>query len=151
MDLRRRLVCSVIILLYIMITPQIKTDMIILKLNFMTPRDSACSTLIWYGNTGQRMCFTSLISITFRASTTYFRLYHWLFCVARQQFLFAFPGIAHVKFATKLAVLTCFAKLAEHFALWPSAGYGKMPEYEHIFIDFLLSLVQNKCKKKDGT
>ncbi|WJX59952.1 Inositol-tetrakisphosphate 1-kinase 4 [Trifolium repens] len=30
-------------------------------------------------------------------------------------------------------------------------GYGKMPEYEHIFIDFLLSLVQNKCKKKDGT
>ncbi|XP_045814217.1 inositol-tetrakisphosphate 1-kinase 3-like isoform X4 [Trifolium pratense] len=30
-------------------------------------------------------------------------------------------------------------------------GYGKMPEYEHIFIDFLLSLVQNKCKKRDGT
>ncbi|CAI8587277.1 unnamed protein product [Vicia faba] len=30
-------------------------------------------------------------------------------------------------------------------------GYGKMPEYEHIFIDFLLSLGHNKCKKKDGT
>jgi hypothetical protein len=119
--------------------------------DYTKTRDFACSTLIWYGNTGQRMCFTSLISITFRASTTYFCLYHWLFCVARQQFLFAFPGIAHVEFATKLAVITCFAKLAEHFALWPSAGYGKMPEYEHILIDFLLSLVQNKCKKKDGT
>ncbi|XP_050874592.1 inositol-tetrakisphosphate 1-kinase 3 isoform X2 [Lathyrus oleraceus] len=30
-------------------------------------------------------------------------------------------------------------------------GYGKMPEYEHIFINFLLSLGQNKCKKKDDT
>ncbi|XP_058778522.1 inositol-tetrakisphosphate 1-kinase 4-like isoform X2 [Vicia villosa] len=30
-------------------------------------------------------------------------------------------------------------------------GYGKMPEYENIFIDFLLSLGHNKCKKKDGT
>lgn len=27
-------------------------------------------------------------------------------------------------------------------------GYGKMPEYEHIFTDFLLSLVQNQYKKK---
>lgn len=26
-------------------------------------------------------------------------------------------------------------------------GYGKMPEYEHIFTDFLLSLAQSKCKK----
>ncbi|XP_061354474.1 inositol-tetrakisphosphate 1-kinase 4-like isoform X2 [Gastrolobium bilobum] len=30
-------------------------------------------------------------------------------------------------------------------------GYGKMPDYEHVFIDFLLSLVQSKCKKKHGT
>ncbi|CAK8539113.1 unnamed protein product [Lathyrus sativus] len=30
-------------------------------------------------------------------------------------------------------------------------GYGKMPEYEHIFINFLLSLGKNKCKKKDDT
>ncbi|XP_057425203.1 inositol-tetrakisphosphate 1-kinase 4 isoform X1 [Lotus japonicus] len=27
-------------------------------------------------------------------------------------------------------------------------GYGKMPEYEHVFTDFLLSLMQSKCKKK---
>ncbi|KAK3231154.1 hypothetical protein Dsin_003035 [Dipteronia sinensis] len=27
-------------------------------------------------------------------------------------------------------------------------GLGKMPEYEHIFTDFLLSLVQSQCKKK---
>ncbi|KAK3029130.1 hypothetical protein RJ639_038835 [Escallonia herrerae] len=27
-------------------------------------------------------------------------------------------------------------------------GYGKMPEYEHIFTDFLLSLGQSKCKKR---
>ncbi|XP_024026611.1 inositol-tetrakisphosphate 1-kinase 3 isoform X1 [Morus notabilis] len=29
-------------------------------------------------------------------------------------------------------------------------GYGKMPEYEHIFTDFLLSLVQGKYKKRVG-
>ncbi|XP_058218286.1 inositol-tetrakisphosphate 1-kinase 3-like isoform X2 [Rhododendron vialii] len=29
-------------------------------------------------------------------------------------------------------------------------GYGKMPEYEHIFTDFLLSLVQSKYKKRAG-
>ncbi|XP_008219147.1 PREDICTED: inositol-tetrakisphosphate 1-kinase 3-like isoform X1 [Prunus mume] len=29
-------------------------------------------------------------------------------------------------------------------------GYGKMPEYEHIFTDFLLSLVQAKYKKRSG-
>lgn len=28
-----------------------------------------------------------------------------------------------------------------------SAGYGKMPGYEHIFTDFLLSLVQSKYKR----
>lgn len=27
-------------------------------------------------------------------------------------------------------------------------GYGKMPEYEHVFTDFILSLVQNKYKKR---
>lgn len=27
-------------------------------------------------------------------------------------------------------------------------GLGKLPEYEHIFTDFLLSLVQSKCKKR---
>ncbi|KEH43981.1 inositol 1,3,4-trisphosphate 5/6-kinase [Medicago truncatula] len=27
-------------------------------------------------------------------------------------------------------------------------GYGKMPDYEHVFTDFLLNLKQNKCKKK---
>ncbi|KAI4298603.1 hypothetical protein L6164_032141 [Bauhinia variegata] len=30
-------------------------------------------------------------------------------------------------------------------------GYAKMPDYEHVFTDFLLSLVQNKCKKKPTT
>lgn len=30
-------------------------------------------------------------------------------------------------------------------------GYGKMPEYEHIFTDFLLSLVQSKFKKHSAT
>lgn len=30
-------------------------------------------------------------------------------------------------------------------------GYGKMPEYEHIFTDFLLSLVQSKYKKRPST
>ncbi|XP_015901134.1 inositol-tetrakisphosphate 1-kinase 4 isoform X2 [Ziziphus jujuba] len=30
-------------------------------------------------------------------------------------------------------------------------GYGKMPDYEHIFTDFLLSLVQNKYKKRPTT
>ncbi|KAM6558947.1 hypothetical protein CsatA_028186 [Cannabis sativa] len=30
-------------------------------------------------------------------------------------------------------------------------GYGKMPDYEHIFTDFLLSLVQNKYKKRPST
>ncbi|PRQ20809.1 putative phosphotransferase with an alcohol group as acceptor [Rosa chinensis] len=29
-------------------------------------------------------------------------------------------------------------------------GYGKMPEYEHIFTDFLLSLVEAKYKKRSG-
>ncbi|KAH7524836.1 hypothetical protein FEM48_Zijuj06G0161300 [Ziziphus jujuba var. spinosa] len=29
-------------------------------------------------------------------------------------------------------------------------GYGKMPEYEHIFTDFLLSLVQGKYKRRSG-
>ncbi|KAB2628675.1 inositol-tetrakisphosphate 1-kinase 2-like [Pyrus ussuriensis x Pyrus communis] len=29
-------------------------------------------------------------------------------------------------------------------------GYGKMPEYEHIFTDFLLSLVKGKHKKRSG-
>ncbi|PON72589.1 Inositol-tetrakisphosphate 1-kinase [Trema orientale] len=29
-------------------------------------------------------------------------------------------------------------------------GYGKMPEYEHIFTDFLLSLAQGKYKKRSG-
>lgn len=29
-------------------------------------------------------------------------------------------------------------------------GYGKMPEYEHIFTDFLLSLVQGKYKKRQA-
>ncbi|CAJ2630378.1 unnamed protein product [Trifolium pratense] len=27
-------------------------------------------------------------------------------------------------------------------------GFGKMPDYEHVFTDFLLNLKQNKCKKK---
>jgi inositol-1,3,4-trisphosphate 5/6-kinase/inositol-tetrakisphosphate 1-kinase len=27
-------------------------------------------------------------------------------------------------------------------------GYGKMPEYEHVFTDFLLSVVQSQCKKR---
>ncbi|XLS93165.1 hypothetical protein HN51_069173 [Arachis hypogaea] len=31
------------------------------------------------------------------------------------------------------------------------AGYGKMPDYEHVFTDFLLSLVQNKFKKRPDT
>ncbi|KAE8008173.1 hypothetical protein FH972_004711 [Carpinus fangiana] len=30
-------------------------------------------------------------------------------------------------------------------------GYGKMPDYEHIFTDFLLSLVQSKYKKRPAT
>ncbi|KAK7280231.1 hypothetical protein RJT34_25293 [Clitoria ternatea] len=30
-------------------------------------------------------------------------------------------------------------------------GFGKMPDYEHIFTDFLLGLVQSKCKKKPTT
>ncbi|KAL4314937.1 hypothetical protein AHAS_Ahas15G0135000 [Arachis hypogaea] len=30
-------------------------------------------------------------------------------------------------------------------------GYGKMPDYEHVFTDFLLSLVQNKFKKRPDT
>ncbi|GKV26551.1 hypothetical protein SLEP1_g35835 [Rubroshorea leprosula] len=30
-------------------------------------------------------------------------------------------------------------------------GYGKMPDYENIFTDFLLSFVQSKCKKKCTT
>ncbi|GAB4839255.1 Inositol-tetrakisphosphate 1-kinase 3 [Ancistrocladus abbreviatus] len=30
-------------------------------------------------------------------------------------------------------------------------GYGKMPEYEHIFTDFLLSLVDSKYKKRQTT
>ncbi|XP_004289707.1 PREDICTED: inositol-tetrakisphosphate 1-kinase 3 [Fragaria vesca subsp. vesca] len=30
-------------------------------------------------------------------------------------------------------------------------GYGKMPEYEHIFTDFLLSLLQSKYKKRPAT
>ncbi|ONH92052.1 hypothetical protein PRUPE_8G151200 [Prunus persica] len=30
-------------------------------------------------------------------------------------------------------------------------GYGKMPDYEHIFTDFLLSLVQSKHKKRPAT
>ncbi|KAB1208602.1 Inositol-tetrakisphosphate 1-kinase 2 [Morella rubra] len=30
-------------------------------------------------------------------------------------------------------------------------GYGKMPDYEHIFTDFLLSLMQSKHKKKPAT
>ncbi|KAH7524840.1 hypothetical protein FEM48_Zijuj06G0161700 [Ziziphus jujuba var. spinosa] len=29
-------------------------------------------------------------------------------------------------------------------------GYGKMPEYEHIFTDFLLSLVQGNYKRRSG-
>lgn len=29
------------------------------------------------------------------------------------------------------------------------SGYGKMPEYEHIFTDFLLSLVQSNYKKRN--
>lgn len=32
-----------------------------------------------------------------------------------------------------------------------TAGYGKMPDYEHIFTDFLLSLTQSKHKKKPAT
>ncbi|CAH8272681.1 unnamed protein product [Arabidopsis lyrata] len=27
-------------------------------------------------------------------------------------------------------------------------GYGKMPEYEHVFTDFLLSVIQSQCKKR---
>lgn len=30
-------------------------------------------------------------------------------------------------------------------------GYGKMPEYEHIFTDFLLSLAQSKYRKRSGS
>ncbi|GAY48785.1 hypothetical protein CUMW_114430 [Citrus unshiu] len=30
-------------------------------------------------------------------------------------------------------------------------GYGKMPDYEHIFTDFLLSLEQSKCRKRPAT
>lgn len=30
------------------------------------------------------------------------------------------------------------------------AGYGKMPEYEHIFTDFLLGLVKDKYKRRSG-
>ncbi|KAJ6985136.1 hypothetical protein NC653_023192 [Populus alba x Populus x berolinensis] len=30
----------------------------------------------------------------------------------------------------------------------PFAGYGKMPDYEHIFTDFLLSLMQSKYKNR---
>lgn len=29
------------------------------------------------------------------------------------------------------------------------AGYGKMPDYEHIFTEFLLSLEQSKYEKVD--
>lgn len=32
----------------------------------------------------------------------------------------------------------------------PNAGYGKMPGYEHIFTDFLLSLVQSKLKRRSS-
>ena len=31
------------------------------------------------------------------------------------------------------------------------AGYGKMPEYEHIFTDFLLNLAKSKYKKRSST
>ncbi|OMO63406.1 Inositol-tetrakisphosphate 1-kinase [Corchorus olitorius] len=30
-------------------------------------------------------------------------------------------------------------------------GFGKMPDYEQIFTDFLLSFVQSKCKKRPAT
>lgn len=30
-------------------------------------------------------------------------------------------------------------------------GYGKMPDYEHVFTDFLVSLMQNKYKKRPAT
>lgn len=30
-------------------------------------------------------------------------------------------------------------------------GYGKMPDYEHLFTDFLLSLEQSKCRKRPAT
>ncbi|KAL0384339.1 UNVERIFIED_CONTAM: Inositol-tetrakisphosphate 1-kinase [Sesamum radiatum] len=40
------------------------------------------------------------------------------------------------------------AASADNVDLDPSvAGYGKMPEYEHIFTDFLLNLVQSEHKK----
>ncbi|KAJ4823012.1 Inositol-tetrakisphosphate 1-kinase 3 [Turnera subulata] len=29
-----------------------------------------------------------------------------------------------------------------------ASGYGKLPDYEHIFTDFLLSTVQSRCKKR---
>lgn len=37
---------------------------------------------------------------------------------------------------------TCFVTMA---------GYGKMPEYEHIFTDFLLSLAESNYKRLSGS
>ncbi|KAF1878580.1 hypothetical protein Lal_00047249 [Lupinus albus] len=48
--------------------------------------------------------------------------------------------------------VSCAAASADDADLDPSiAGYGKMPEYEHIFTDFLLGLVQCKIKMKPAT
>ncbi|RYR10074.1 hypothetical protein Ahy_B05g078539 [Arachis hypogaea] len=48
--------------------------------------------------------------------------------------------------------VSCAAASADEADLDPTiAGYGKMPDYEHVFTDFLLSLVQNKFKKRPDT
>ena len=40
---------------------------------------------------------------------------------------------------------------AECYLYSNMAGYGKMPEYEHIFTDFLLSLAESNYKRRSGS
>ncbi|CAN0920881.1 Inositol-tetrakisphosphate 1-kinase 2, partial [Linum grandiflorum] len=70
---------------------------------------------------------------------------------------FSLPNVSNCELEKVAGVMrfprvSCAAASADDADLDPSvAGYGKMPEYEHLFTDFLLSEAQsNKHKKRQG-
>ena len=87
-------------------------------------RDSGCSTWTLSESMGLEIAFMSLTLTTSLASP--------------KSSLFEDSFRNHIK---KFCI-----KLDLNFV----AGYGKMPEYEHIFTDFLLSLAPGKYKKRSG-
>ncbi|KAL4558958.1 hypothetical protein LXL04_031084 [Taraxacum kok-saghyz] len=58
-----------------------------------------------------------------------------------------FPGNFNIIYL----IYNVFTLVTVNVSIVCMAGYGKMPEYEHIFTDFLLNLAKSKYKKRTAT